>query len=53
MAEKPQKNAKELCLNKEKEEIQQPVHYFSEKRRPEILAKNGRFLAKTGGLESL
>ena len=54
MAEKHQKNVKELCykdwLNKE---VLKTGRILSENGRPEIIAENGRFLAKTGGLESL
>ena len=54
MAEKPQKNIKESCykdwLNKE---VLKTGRILSENGRPEMIAENGRFLAKTGGLESL
>ena len=54
MAEKPYKNIKESCykdwLNKE---VLKTRRILRENGRPEIIAKNGRFLAKTGGLESL
>ena len=54
MAEKPQKNVKESrykdWLNKE---VLKTGRILRENGRPEMIAENGRFLAKTGGLESL
>ena len=54
IAEKPQKNIKEWCykdwLNKE---VLKTGRILSENGRPKMIAENGRFLAKTGGLESL
>ena len=53
MAEKPQKNVKESCYKDWlKEEVLKTGRILSENRRLEMIAKNGRFLAKTGGLES-
>ena len=50
MADKPQKNIKELCykdwLNKE---VLKTRRILSENGRPEMCAVNWRFLAKTGG----
>ena len=54
MAEKAQKNVKESrykdWLNKE---VLKTGRILRENGRPEMIAENGRFLAKTGGLESL
>ena len=52
MADKPQKNVKELCykdwLNKE---VLKTRRILSENGSPEMFLENGRFLAKRGGLE--
>ena len=54
MAEKPEINVKESCykdwLNKE---VLKTGRILSKNGRPEMITENGRFLAKTGGLESL
>ena len=54
MAAKPQKNVKESSykdwLNKK---VLKTGRILSENGGPEMIAENGRFLAKTAGLESL
>ena len=50
MAEKPQKNVKESCY---KDWLTKTGKILSKNGRPEMIAENGRFLAKIGGLESL
>ena len=56
MAEKAQKNSNQSSLkdwlNKERKSLK-TRRILSENGRPKIFTKNGRFPAKTGGLESL
>ena len=55
MAEKPQKNVKESCYKDwlTKKTVLKTGKILSKNGGPEMIAENGRFLVKTGGLESL
>ena len=56
MAEKPQKKGKEVLkrlVKQRKGKVSKTRRILSKNGRLEIFAKNGRFLTKTGGLESL